>query len=280
MAARYNEGKALDAVIRRIEARDGTSRAGDGRSPDDLGDPDPQRRVDYVCTVGAQLHAFEHTGIEPFGDHIEMSVHNGALFGPVEERFDGMRSDAEFWELYVPVVASVGLTMPKVKQVQAALIGWIDANAMSFPLARYGDRFSNIAMGETVDGVPFGVSLQRWSLDGIGVTNSPLCGRFALKYCVENDVEVARLARLQKVCEDKFPKLAEWKRSDNARTILVLEENDISLTNHQGRCRRDGAGRSRRGRSAGRDFPRQHPHRQSVVGDLPAARGQDLLRRR
>jgi hypothetical protein len=31
----------------------------------------------------------------------------------------------------------------------------------------------------------------------------------------------------------KLPKLAAWKRGDNARTILVLEENDLSLTNHQ-----------------------------------------------
>jgi hypothetical protein len=38
---------------------------------------------------------------------------------------------------------------------------------------------------------------------------------------------------LQKACEDKFPKLATWKRDEGARTVLVLEENDLSLTNHQ-----------------------------------------------
>lgn len=47
-----------------------------------------------------------------------------------------------------------------------------------------------------------------------------------------SDLEKARTARLQKACEDKFPKLAAWKR-DGARTVLVLEENDLSLTNHQ-----------------------------------------------
>ena len=36
MAGRYNEGKAIDAVLRRIEARDHALRANDGRSPDDL----------------------------------------------------------------------------------------------------------------------------------------------------------------------------------------------------------------------------------------------------
>lgn len=88
-------------------------------------------------------------------------------------------------------------------------------------------------MGETVDGVPFGVSLHRWSLDNIGIANCPLADRFAIKYVIEGDVEPARLARPRKACADKLPKLAAWKRSDNARTILVLEENDISLTNHQ-----------------------------------------------
>ena len=37
---------------------------------------------------------------------------------------------------------------------------------------------------------------------------------------------------MQKACGDKFPKLAIWKR-DGAKAVLVLEENDRSLTNHQ-----------------------------------------------
>jgi hypothetical protein len=61
---------------------------------------------------------------------------------------------------------------------------------------------------------------------------SALCGHFVVKYFVAGDVEQARSARLRKACEDKFPKLAAWKR-DGAKTVLVLEENDLSLTNHQ-----------------------------------------------
>jgi hypothetical protein len=30
----------------------------------------------------------------------------------------------------------------------------------------------------------------------------------------------------------KSPKLAKWKRDSGARTVLVLEEDDLSLTNH------------------------------------------------
>jgi hypothetical protein len=73
VADRYNEGKALDAVLRFIEARDNAPRENDGRSPDDLNDWDEQRRVDYVCTVGQTLYAFEHTGIEPFPSQIRLA---------------------------------------------------------------------------------------------------------------------------------------------------------------------------------------------------------------
>ncbi len=54
-----------------------------------------------------------------------------------------------------------------------------------------------------------------------------------MKYFVSGDLEKARTSRLQKACEDKFPKLATWKHDEGARTVLVLEENDLSLTNHQ-----------------------------------------------
>ncbi len=121
MADRYNEGKALDAVLRFIEERDNAPRENDGRSPDELNDPDEQRRVDYVCTVGQTLYAFEHTGIEPFLNQIRFEGHNQKLFDPIMKRFDH-RSDREFWELIVPVDASAGLTVNDVGPVQDALI--------------------------------------------------------------------------------------------------------------------------------------------------------------
>jgi hypothetical protein len=43
--------------------------------------------------------------------------------------------------------------------------------------------------------------------------------------------EQARADRIKKAIEDKFPKLTGWKCDADARTILVLECNDIQLTN-------------------------------------------------
>jgi hypothetical protein len=232
MASRYNEGRAIDAVLRRIEARDRAARLDDGRSPDDLNNPDPLRRVDYVCSVGAVLYAFEHTGIEPFSDQIGLEVHNRKLFGPIVERFSN-RPDRELWEFHVPVEASEGLTGGQVSRVQNVLISWIEANAARLPVARLYDRYANPPLGERLADVPFPFSLHRGSLDSQHFgRESPLCGQFMTKYFVSGDLEQARTMRLQKACEDKFPKLATWKR-DGARTVLVLEENDLSLTNHQ-----------------------------------------------
>jgi hypothetical protein len=232
MVSRYNEGKAIDAVLRRIEARDQVVRLPDGRSPDDLNDPDPLRRVDYVCTVGKMVHAFEHTGIEPFAGQIELEIHNERLFEPIVTRFSN-RLDRELWEFHVPVEASAGLTGAHISHVREALIGWIETNATRVPLTLLYDRYANPHLGETVTGVPFPVSLHRGSLDSHHFPpGSALCGQFMMKYYVAGDVERARMARLQKACGDKFPKLAAWKR-DGAKSVLVLEENDLSLTNHQ-----------------------------------------------
>ncbi len=178
------------------------------------------------------LYAFEHTGIEPFADQIVLEVQNRKLFGPIVERFSN-RGDRELWELHVPVEASAGLTSRQVGRVRDALIKWVELNADRFPVTLLYDRYANPHLGETAPDVPFPVSLHRGSLDSHHFPReSPLCGQFMMKYFVSRDLEKARTARLQKACEDKFPKLATWKQ-DGARTVLVLEENDLSLTNHQ-----------------------------------------------
>jgi hypothetical protein len=232
MADRYNEGKALDAVLRFIEARDHTPRENDGRSPDDLKDPDEQRRVDYVCTVGQTLYAFEHTGIEPFPNQIRLADHNKKLFDPIIGRFDH-RADREVWDLYVPVEASAGLTEGQVGQVQNALIKWIEANAARIPVApRYG-RHANPPLGESADDVPFRFSMHRTSLEGrYYPSDSPLRGRLFLGPIAPADLEQQRAARLKTASKRKSPKLTKWKRDSGARTVLVLEEDDSWATNH------------------------------------------------
>ena len=226
MAALYNEGKAIDAVLRHIEARDGSARQNDGRSPDDEQDPDPKRRVDYVCTVGTQIHAFEHTGIEPFSDQIKMQVDNAKLFAPVMAGYKQI-PPTEYWELHVPVDASVGLSGRKIKKVQDALIDWINANAATLPVKRFGDRLPYATDRESIPDVPFRFALYRYSMP----QSSPMAEQFWRREFITGDLEARRTTRLEQTCRDKNAKLAIWKQKDGARTVLVLEEDDISSTN-------------------------------------------------
>jgi hypothetical protein len=227
MSERYNEGKAIDAVLRRIEAHESVVRSNDGWSPDDQQDPDKDRRVDYVCTVGTQLYAFEHTRIEPFEKQIEMEVQNRNLLDPVMAHFAGRVPKREYWELHCPVEASVGVSGGKVGQLQSGLITWIGANAARLPLVPFGDRYPYSARKESAPGVPFNFALYRWSVPDCG-----LSGVFWRREFVSGNLEEERRVRLERVCDDKNAKLLRWKQ-DGARTVLVLEENDLSLTNHQ-----------------------------------------------
>jgi hypothetical protein len=50
-------------------------------------------------------------------------------------------------------------------------------------------------------------------------------------FYVADDVEKARLARIQRAYAEHFGKLAIWAKEANARTILIFEDNDLVLTN-------------------------------------------------
>jgi hypothetical protein len=114
--------------------------------------------------------------------------------------------------------------MREVRRIQQALIGWVKATAPTFPARRYADYRKTPVGPATVPGVPFPVSLYRF--EPVLVSGH----HFQLTHLVKNG-EQQRKDRIREAVERKFPKLAAWKRDANARTILVLEDNDVQLTN-------------------------------------------------
>jgi hypothetical protein len=220
---RFNEGRALDAVLRRIEERDGCRRGDDVRSPERERHAAP---IDLACTMGGRLFAFEHTGIEPFPGQIEGEEHSRSLFRPIADGLAGALPSAESFELHVPVDATVGLRRGEVPQIRDAIVRWVRETAPTLPIAPYG-RYITPIRKLTLPGVPFPVSLHRFAAMG------PMRGRFSVVHLVSGDLETARLDRISEACAKKFGKLAEWKRSYGALTVLVLEEADIQLTNAQ-----------------------------------------------
>lgn len=218
---RFNEGKACDAIIQRLEARESALRA-NVRSPERERHPAP---VELVCEIGGTLFAIEHTGIEPFAGHMQLEAEAASHFRPIEAMVTGQLPPDEHIELHMPVKATQGLRGASIRRIYEALAAWIIATAPTLPIARYG-RYVTPIRSVTLTGVPFPVSLHRTTTEGFPP-------RFTIRHIVDGNQEAGRVDRIREACERKFPKLATWKRDHGARTVLVLEENDIQLTNQQ-----------------------------------------------
>jgi len=216
----FNEGKVCDAIMRHLEARESAPRA-------DLRSPEKERHrspVELVCRIGQQLFAFEHTGIEPFEGHMQMEAEAKLHVEPIRVALIGALPSAEVFELNIPAKAFQGRKKREVRQIQEAIVDWVKRTAPALPIKRYADYIGDVKPIAPT-GVPFPVTLYRFE----SVVKP---GYFVIKHLVTGDREQARTDRIRTACEKKFPKLDAWKQTEGARTILVLEDNDIQLTNH------------------------------------------------
>jgi hypothetical protein len=217
----FHEGMALDAVLRRIEERDGVQRA-------HVFDPEAARvdpPIDLACKFGNQQIALEHTGIEAFPGQIQLGKQAGKLFDPLLNRFKSLAASSECIQLLVAIDATESVKTKDITQVQKALGDWIEQTAPTLVPSRYPRHLLPI-VEITPPGVPFTVSLHRF------VDCGAMGGRF---WYVRHTgpIEEGRLERLARARDRKFGKLAAWKQKTEARTILILEDADISLTNEQ-----------------------------------------------
>ena len=220
MALTYNEGKTCDAVVQVLEAREGKRRS-NVRRPEEEGHAAP---IELAFNLGDQLFALEHTGIEPFAGHMQMEAQAEWLFRPVEAALVGKLPPNDTFELSIPLNAMRRLRRNDLAQTHAALASWVEATAPTLPIAPYGTFLGSIKP-VLPPGVPFSVRLYRFQ------TIVPL-GRFRITHVVsEQELEPSREQRICTSCAKKFPKLEIWRHDAKARTVLVLEDNDIQLTN-------------------------------------------------
>jgi len=220
MPLSYNEGKACDAVLRVLEAREGASRR-NVRFPEQERHPAP---IELACHIGDQLYAIEHTGIEPFAGHMQMEAEAQRVLHPIEAIIASRLAPDDTFELSLPVNALQGLKKKDLAQIQAALAAWVIATAPSVPVAPYGRYLPSIKKTQP-PGVPFVVRLDRFE------TPAPPCLFMIKHYIAETELVASREARIRAACAKKFPKLEAWRQADKARTVLILEDNDIQLTN-------------------------------------------------
>jgi hypothetical protein len=224
---KFNESKICEGIIRHLEMRESKTRS-DVHRPDKDNHTPPDRRVEMTFRLGDQLYALEHTGIEPCDRFMEHQNRASELFLPLEAALTtalaSMLQPGIVIEMHLPLDGLLGRKMSEVRTIHSALVSWAVSKAPNLKAGKYADyRRGPHIITEQPDRVPFPVSLMLF-----GIANVP--GRFQLKHLVSGS-EQERALRLQRACVDKFPKLAIWQRLNNARTILVFEENDIQLTN-------------------------------------------------
>jgi hypothetical protein len=216
-----NEGKTCDAIIRLIEAR-----ANAQRSNLRLHDmhPEPARRVELTFELGPSLCAMEHTSIEPFADFMRMNRDAPRLFDPIIQSVSSAVSPNEIWELHIPLGALTGRDNKDLRRIQEALGRHVITTAPGVPVRSYADYIGDLNPVSPPN-VPFPVNLYRFNSLG-------LRARFQIVHSLASgSKESLRGERMLLVCKKKFPKLSAWKKSDRTRTILILEDNDIQLTN-------------------------------------------------
>ncbi|KGT73440.1 hypothetical protein MA20_44355 [Bradyrhizobium japonicum] len=216
----FNEGKVCDAVVRRLEAREQQVRA-NLRWPEQ---ENHQHPVEVVFDLGSQLYALEHTGIERFDGHIRMEAQTEKLFAPITTALkDALGTDALF-ELYLPVNSLNGRKAAQLSAIQQAIIDWVKTTAPTIPKRPYPDYKGNGVGLSRRPNVPFDVALCRFEPPIVPGKH------FQIRHTVD-DVEKLRRDRMKAAIDKKFPKLAAWKANEGAKSILVLEQNDIQLTN-------------------------------------------------
>jgi hypothetical protein len=113
--------------------------------------------------------------------------------------------------------------LAKVRRIQQALVDWVKATAPKLRARCYADYRKTPVGPATVPDVPFPIAPHRFEPALVPGHH------FQLTHLVKNG-EPQRNDRIRGAVERKFPKLAARKRDANARTILVLEDNDIQLT--------------------------------------------------
>jgi hypothetical protein len=219
-ALSFNEGKVCDAIVRRLEEREQLKRA-DPHWPEQENHKYP---VELTFKLGTQLYALEHTGIEPFEGHIRMEAQTERLFAPITSALKEPLGKDALYELYLPIHSLNGRKPAELATIQQAIITWVKTTAPIIPKRSFPDYKGTLAGPVKVADVPFYLSLARFE--------PPIVpGRcFQIKHTVDN-IDKLRTERMQAAVDKKFPKLAAWNANDGTKSILVLEQNDIQLTN-------------------------------------------------
>jgi hypothetical protein len=225
---RDNERKACDAVARSLEDLLKAKRSNAYSPEDDKVD----KSVEYVFDLSAIKYAMEHTIVEAFDGQIRTDVDFDCFVSPITNALDYNLPGPSSYHLCFAIDPGRGLKN-RLTEVQARIIEWVKESAIELyaeclerASRRQRPRDHRVVRKATVQGVKLELSCEVGSwLPGAAE------GRlFPVRFAPDN-YEALRHARLQKAMSKKLPKLQRWKEM-GARTVLILEDRDIALSNH------------------------------------------------
>ena len=221
-----NEGRCCDAVLSLIEARVGIERT--RVHLPDHGDR-VRRRIDVCAELGGERYALEHTRIEPFEGETRTGVFFSEFVEPVQERLSGALPGPARYDLVFPLDPTIAKRKGAVPKAQTALIDWVTAQAPAlYEEAQSAPRLSAVAK-QSLQHLPYPVRLRCTAL-ATQPSQSP-AGRLLCSRWYDDQLLIKqRVDRLRKALADKCPKL-ECCKNRGAKTILVLESDDMALSN-------------------------------------------------
>ena len=229
--SRENEGKACDAVVRCIEQRTGETRA-EIRRPEmeRIGPP-----VELRLRLGVREYAIEHTQIEATPGFIQAGEKYMQFIRPVIDALSGTLPEPGAFTLHFPIDTNLGVKRPGLARIRRDFIAWIQTKAQCLYKRNRNRLEQERPSPRSLDsveakppGFPYPVRLSMGVAHSVSKRGTLRCGRYALG---DEELKARRVERLREALRCKCPKLQGCKE-EGARTVLVLESDDIALTDH------------------------------------------------
>ena len=189
-----------------------------------------QSQIDYAFKLGNTKYAFEHTVVEAFPGQLEADAHFKKFIGPIEGALDHQMPSIGYFILLFPINPTGGMSPTEISAEQKNIISWakVAGHELGEEVKALGPhrprRWRSIPPTKVMPGSDVTLSFQP---DVLGVMGSRV---MAVRKAPPN-YDKLRVDRIRKSLNDKLPKLALWKK-EHARTVLVLENRDMALTNH------------------------------------------------
>ena len=226
---RPNETRACEAVVRILEKDFGVRRR-DVTFPETDGSGPP---VEMRLILGNRRFAIEHTLIEPFPEAVRLGREFQELTAGIFAELDGHMPPPGVYGLLFPLDSTSGRHRRTHERLRETIIDWVRAAANELhaaaPSREDRHRRPNGYEGErrtTIEGLDLVLRRRvHWSESGRHD------GRLFPARIAGEDLEARRSVRLETALERKLGKLMKCRQQGD-RTVLILENTDITLTNH------------------------------------------------